>query len=381
MRIFKKKVFLVLISIVVCLFLLWGILKAIAYNASSIPELHLTESIHTPQGQHQLDTWFHQLQVLGKFNGQVGIVRNGTPLFVKAYGVTNYTRKSPLTTASSLRLASLSKQFTAFGIMVLKEQGKLDFDDNVSQYLPDFPYKDVHIRQLLTMTSGIPDTYIGLAEKHKDKVGDTLSIQEALQLICAYPAKAVPPKSEYAYANTNYILLAAIIEHISQDSFENFMQQEVFTPLQLQHTRVWNLLSPQTTFPGKAEGIFRSGNTFTPAIPLFVDGVAGDGGIFSSVEDLIRWDAALYDNPLVSKETLAEAFSPVILTNGELSSYGFGWVVRRETLTHSGGWLAARTYIYRNTTDKSCLVLLDNLNNSRYLSTIQKVLLEKLYDR
>ncbi len=334
------------------------------YSFKGVPALTIPEDASTADKMKHIDEWFELLHAEGKFNGAILIAENQQPQLMKAYGFTNSKEEEKLTTQSSFRLASVSKQFTAAGIMVLKEKGLLEYDEPVNTYLPDLPYKEATVRHLLNHTSGIPDTYLGLAEKHKVEIGDALSIQEAIGLVSKYPKKAMAANEKFVYSNTNYILLAGIIETISGQSFEDFMQTEIFTPLQMKNTRVWNLLSKEKTFPNKTNSISYITGKATELAPDFIDGVAGDGGVFSSVEDFLIWDKFWYENPLISATNLAEAFKQPILNNGEASNYGFGWViVDEDVVIHNGSWLGARTLIVRNRKNKRCRVLLDNALN------------------
>ena len=373
----KNKFLKVTGIVVVTGFLLWGVLKLVVTARTSVSDLQLTAAIHSADGQKDLDTWLSTLASEGKFNGGVLLVKEGTPVFINAYGYTDHTRKERLTSKSSFRLASVSKQFTAMGIMLLKEKRLVDYDAPVTTYIPEFPYKEATVRHLLTMTSGIPDGYLQLAEKHKSDIGKRLSIQEAVTLLCTYPSKAAAPNSWYNYSNSNYILLAGIIEKVSGQSFEAYMQQNIFSPLQMKNARVWNLFSKDSTFPNKTLGFEKSGETYIPLYPTFIDGVSGDGGIFASLEDFVIWDTALYGDTLLPQESLQEAFQPVTLSDGSVSTYGFGWGLGDDSVQHSGGWLAARTFIYRNTKTKTCLVILDNSAN-RYFGNIQEELMEAI---
>ena len=336
------------------------------YSFKGVPALTIPKDVSSTEAMKYLDEWFELLHAEGKFNGAILIAENHQPQLMKAYGFTNYKEEEKLTTQSSFRLASVSKQFTAAGIMLLKEKGLLDYDKTVDTYLPNLPYKEATIRQLLNQTSGIPDTYLGLAEKHKAEIGEALSIQEAIALVSKYPKKASTPNEKFVYSNTNYILLAGIIETISGQSFEDYMQTEIFTPLQMKNTRVWNLLSKDKTFPNKTNSISYLTGKATELAPDFIDGVAGDGGVFSSIEDFLIWDKFWYENPLISPANLAEAFKQPILNNGTISNYGFGWViVDKDVVIHNGSWLGARTLIVRNRKNKRCRVLLDNGMNFR----------------
>jgi len=352
----------------IVLYLLLGLVAIIIsgfvwfnYSFKGVPALTIPENASTTEKMKHIEAWFELLHAEGKFNGAILIAENHQPQLMKAYGFTNYKETEKLTTESSFRLASVSKQFTAAGIMLLKEKGLLDYDEPVQTYLPDFPYQEATVRHLLNHTSGIPDTYLQLAEKYKAEIGETLSIKEAIGLVSKYPKKATGVNEKFAYSNTNYILLAGILEKISRQPFEEYMQTEIFTPLQMKNTRVWNLLSKEKTFPNKTSSISYLTGKAMELAPDFIDGVAGDGGVFSSIEDFLIWDKFWYDNPLISAANLEEAFKQPILNNGKLSNYGFGWViVDEDVVIHSGGWLGARTLIVRNRKNKRCRVLLDN---------------------
>ena len=344
------------------------------YSFKGVPALTIPEGVSTDEKMKHIDEWFELLQEDQKFNGAILIAENHQPQLMKAYGFVDYKGEAKLTPQSTFRLASVSKQFTAAGIMALKEKGLLDYDQTVQTYLPDLPYSEATVRHLLNHTSGIPDTYLDLAEKHKSEIGEALSIQEAINLVAKYPTKGIAPNEKFAYSNTNYILLAGIIETISGKSFEEYMQTEIFTPLQMKNTRVWNLLSKEKTFPNKTSSFSYMTGKAEALIPNFIDGVAGDGGIFSSVEDFLIWDKFWYSNSLISATNLEEAFKQPILNNGEVSNYGFGWViVDEDVMIHSGSWLGARTLIVRNQKNKRCRVLLDNGLNFR-LDNIAKEL-------
>ncbi|MEM7659722.1 MAG: serine hydrolase domain-containing protein, partial [Bacteroidota bacterium] len=175
---------------------------------------------------------------------------------------------------------------------------------------------------------------------------------------------------------TNYILLARIIEVIRDTSFEAYMKTELFEPLGMADTRVWNLLSTDSTFANKADD-FRNFHGFTaPLKPGFLDGVAGDGAVFCSAYDFLIWDRFWEENELISAETLQQAFLPPTMHDGTVSDYGFGWVISDKGMWHNGGWLGARTYISRKPSVQTCMVVLDNSQNfllDEIIEQLQKV--------
>ena len=328
-----------------------------------VPELIIPTDASEKEKIELVDSWFEELQEKNKFNGVVLLAKEGEALLAKGYGYADAKKENPLTERSSLRLASVSKQFTAAGILLLKEQGKLTVDDLVADHLTGLPYEKVKIRHLLNQTSGIPDLYMDLAEEHAEEI-TLLTNEIALRLLIEENAEAVAsPNEKYEYSNTNYILLARIIEVVSGRSFEAFMKEELFEPLGMENTRVWNLLSEEESFPGQAEDIRNFDGKFSKLTPSFLDGVAGDGAVFTSAMDMLIWDGFWYENELISQENLQEAFKEPTLLNGETSHYGFGWMITHTGMWHNGGWLGARTYISRNTEEKTAMVILDNSSN------------------
>lgn len=310
-----------------------------------------------------IDSWLEELQLDEKFNGAILLIKDGQSRLAKGYGFTNHEKNEEITANSSFRLGSVSKQFTAAGVMLLKEKGSLSYDDLVSVYLENFPYEGVTIRSLLNQSSGVPDRYIQLALENKDAI-EVLTLQKATELIIDEnrPTRK-DPFDKFEYSNTNYILLARIVEVVSGKSFEAYMMEELFQPLGMENTRVWNLLSAETDFTNKCGGFETNKGTYEEVVPDFLDGVAGDGAVFSSVNDFLIWDEFWYENALLSDTNLAEAFKKPQLNNGKSSDYGFGWLVTPDGAWHSGSWLAARTYYQRNTENGTSIVLLDNSSN------------------
>ena len=180
-----------------------------------VPELNISKNSSEKEKIVLIDNWLEKLNSQRKFNGGILITKNGKPTLAKTYGFTNSKKTEKLNINSSFRLASISKQFTASGIMLLKEKEQINYDDLVSKYISNFPYDNVTIRNLLNQTSGIPDSYLGLAEKSKDKIG-ILTNEKAIKLIVENKPKAnFEPNEQYEYSNTNYIALARIIELVS----------------------------------------------------------------------------------------------------------------------------------------------------------------------
>lgn len=310
-----------------------------------------------PQRLDSALTALHQLQL---FNGAVLVAKDGKVLYKKAFGVNDASGKTQLSTQSSFNLASVSKQFVAMTIMLLKEENKLNYEDAVQQHLPTFPYPNINIRHLLTHTSGLPE-YFDLAQKQLTLI-DTLTNTDLLQLLAHHqPSLEFEPGSRWTYCNTGYILLASLVEKISGKPFAQFFAERIAQPLGLQHTFVYHFKGPQAPAQ-RVLGMRRENGKLLLDDLMSFDGVVGDGNVYSSAEDLLKWEQALYTEKLVKKSTLDEAFTPVKLKDGSTHPYGFGWGIGKngQELSHTGGWVGFRTSITRDLAQKYTLITLDN---------------------
>jgi len=320
-------------------------------------------------------TYLHHRQL---FNGTVLLAEQGKVIYKKAFGIAGPDGK-PLTTASSFNLASVSKQFYAMMIMMLKEEKKLIFDDPVQRHLPAFPYPGITLRNLMNHTSGLPE-YFQIAERDMNLM-DTLTNEHMLELL----AEKKPPLDfktgdKFAYCNTNYTTLASVIEKVSGMSCDKFFSMRIAKPLGMNNSYIYDLT--MKTYPASRVWGFR----FSGAKPVLndliaVDGIVGDGNVYSTVEDLLKWDQALYGSKLVSQATFSEAIAPATLNDGTKSNYGFGWNIDEggKELSHSGGWAGFRTYIARVVYNKQTFILLDNSSSFRGISLVNKILHDKPY--
>ncbi len=316
-------------------------------------------------------TYLHQRQL---FNGTALVADNGKVVYKKAFGTANIATGEPLKTTSAFNLASVSKQFVAMTLMMLKEQGKLNYDDEVRQYLPEFPYEKITVRHLLTHTSGLPE-YFDPVMKYLHST-DTVENTHILQLLVDHkPSLDFQPGERWQYCNTGYVLLPLIVEKVSGQPFEQFFQQKIAGPLGLKDTYVYHLRlgdSPKN----RVYGFHRfEGSTVPDDLGRF-DGLDGDGNAYSSVEDLLKWEQSLLTEKLVTKATMQEAFNPVKLNDGTTHGYGFGWGIDDDgnTLSHTGGWAGFRTIIVRVLDKKQTLILLGNDANHYHLIVGPKIL-------
>jgi len=315
---------------------------------------------------HELDSLFSRYNKKGIFNGTVLYAEHGKIVLSKAYGYSNFRKKDTLTTSSSFQLASVSKMFTAMAIMILNEQDKVLYDDSLNRFIPELTYRGITIRHLLHHRSGLP-RYMSLTDKYWD-VSKPINNEEVIQLFLQYkPDKYYRPDQRFHYCNTNYILLASVVERVSGQSFDEFVKENIFEPLEMNNSFVYNLSGDSLVHYRVEEGTpgYRSrGWRMIEVGDYYLNGVMGDKGVYSTAEDLFKFNKALDDGSLVSLSSLEEAFAP---GNNRLQrqkdNYGFGWRVKADmdsTVYHFGWWKGFRTYFIRDMKNQRALIALTN---------------------
>lgn len=312
----------------------------------------------------QLDTALTKLHQTNRFNGTVLYAENGKVLYKKAFGVSDYRTNQPLTTASAFNLASVTKQFICMSIMILQEKGMLQFDDNCKKYIPELPYDNISIRNLMTHTSGIPE-YFDLFDQTKTPL-DTLTNEKMIQLFASlHPPLDFETGTKWNYCNTNYTLLVSIIERITKQPIDQFIRKNITVPLKLNNTYIYHVLMPSVpanhVYGFEETGEKRKLNDLTP-----FDGIVGDGNLYSSVEDLYTWEQSLTTEKLVKQTTMKQAFEPVHLKDGSTYPYGFGWFIdneKEQQFSHTGGWTGFVNLIYRDVKRKRTVIILSSGSN------------------
>jgi CubicO group peptidase (beta-lactamase class C family) len=316
-----------------------------------------------------LDSLF---KVVPDFSGVVLVATKGKPIYHRAFGYKNFETKESLDTASIFELASVSKQFTAMTIMMLAEDGKLNYDDLIDKYIPGLPYSGITIRHLLNHTSGLPD-YQAVMDEHWDKTKVAGNDDNISYLIKYHPAKLFEPTEKYLYSNTGYMLLASIAEKVSGKDFIALCDGRIFSPLQMTSTAIRTREQKQN-LPNMALGHLyvkeKQRYVRADSFPQFNYAIwlgnrKGPGRISSSSSDLLKWDRALYTEKLVSNKTLQEAFSPARLKNDSLSYYGFGWDLSTnpklgKVVSHTGDNPGYKTQIIRYIDSDHTVIVLSN---------------------
>lgn len=306
--------------------------------------------------------------------GNILVYKNGEVIFKSTSGLRSINPKDSLTLNSQFRLASVSKQFTGMAIMKLKEAGKLDYDQTVQSILPDFPYSDITVRHLLHHTSGLTDYERLIAYNWKPKDSTKKYILGNDEIIKEFyhinPELDFKTGDKYEYSNTGYLFLASIVEKISGQHFSAFLKEQIFEPLKMDNTILYKYQeAADPKMPNRVFGYYTALNQkdLVPYDYDIVNDVRGDGGIYSTLDDLYKWNMALSSHTIIAKDYLDEAFTPGKLNNGAETTYGFGWFIQSKSkpriVNHSGGWVGFGTYLYNEVDAKNGMILLTNNSN------------------
>ncbi len=319
-----------------------------------------------------------------RFNGVVLIAEKGKIKYEKAFGYREFAQQVALKKTDIFELASVSKQFTAMVIIMLKEKGLLQYDDPVEKYL-NIPYKGITIRHLLTHTSGLPD-YQGIMDQHWDKT-KVAGNDDIIAYLNQYaPPKLFEPGTKYTYSNTGYVLLASIAEKASGGDFIEFANTEIFHKLGMKHTAIRTLAEKAVVknfaighiYVKEKDAFIRADSFPSSNYTIWLGARKGPGRISSTVEDLLKWDQALYTDKLVGKQTLEEAFTTTTLKDGKISSYGFGWEIITNNPTgkivwHNGDNPGYKTEIMRFLNQQNTLIILCNNYSDQFENIIKQL--------
>ncbi|MBI9067602.1 MAG: serine hydrolase [Salinivirgaceae bacterium] len=324
------------------------------------------------------------------FNGAVLVAQNGQVIYKNALGYENFEDQKKLSTNSVFNIGSVTKQFTAMAIMILKEQGKLSYDDSFSRFYPEFHNaQNFTLRHLLSHTAGVPNYTISSRFPEFRVPGrpgdflDDITDQDIFDFFKDSDSFDFEAGERCSYSNTGYVLLSLVVENVSGIPFHQFLEKNIFTPLEMNNTLVWNNTKPE--IPNKTTGYNEYGDKDDYNILT-----GGPGGIYTTVEDLFKWDQALYSEKLVTKETLNEALTPGKLKDGSIiklrpestSSYGFGWLIQKDSVnnivSHDGGFNGFSAILYRDLKNKNTIILLSNKGTNGPLYPIQENIIKIL---
>ena len=287
------------------------------------------------------------------------VLQDGQPAVRKSYGLADLEARTAAAPLTNYRLASVSKQFTAASVLLLAEDAKLKLDDPIRQWLPTLPAEadPVTIRHLLTHTGGLID--------YEDVMPSGLTAQlhdaDVLKILETQHTTYFAAGKGYRYSNSGYALLSLIVEKASGQRYAEFLRQRIFKPLEMSNTVAFE--DGISTVANRAYGYSFAQGRWQRTDQSDTSAVLGDGGIYSSIDDLARWDAALYDERLLKKASLEAAFTPATPTDDPTVEYGYGWRITGETLWHSGETIGFRNVIVRYPNRHMTIVLLTNRND------------------
>jgi len=312
--------------------------------------------------------------------------RDNRTVFERGYGVTDLKGRMPIDARTDFRLASCTKQFTAMAVMLLVHDGKLRYDEPLTEIFPDFPAygKSITIRNLLNHTSGLPD-YEALMDKASAggpprwTPDHQIHDAEVLELLEAEDHGNFAPGTKWSYSNSGYVMLGLIVAKVSGEPFGDFLRERILRPLGMRHTLAF--INGQSEVPHRAYGHSKDGATFEQTDQSATSATLGDGGVYSNLEDLARWDRALARHTLLSTAEMQAALAPFRLPDGSLPvwagdpgdtdpqagkpvAYGFGWFLDpyhgHARMWHYGDTVGFKTAIERFTGDRLTVIVLCN---------------------
>ena len=319
------------------------------------------------------------------FSGQILVAKNGEIIFEDYKGYANINQKTPILPETPIHLASVSKTFTGMLALKLWEQDQLDLKATVNQYLPNFPYADVTVEQLLSHRSGLPDytnfmesrKYVSVKVKNKRgrwvkklklvqnekpfRAGNYTNQDVLDYMIQKKPTPAAMPDRVFRYCNTNYVLLALIIEKQSGKDFPTFMDEMIFKPLKMNHSYVFNAKTIDKYTPSYNARM-------QPYRIEKYDCIYGDKNVYSTVRDLNLWEQALTQGLFLRPETMEMAYQPQSPTNKYYHNYGFGWRIlvkpnEEKLIYHNGWWHGNNTVFNRIIGETATIIILGNKFN------------------
>lgn len=344
----------------------------ISHDAYSKDSLSLC-SINTDK----IDQFFTKSYSKGLFNGNVLIACAGKIVYQNALGYANYKTKETLDIDDAFQLASVTKPITATAVLMLVDEGKLSLDDSLQKFFPEFPYEGITLRLLLSHRSGLPN-YMYFSDIYWPDWKKPISNYDVLKLIYEFkPNVYYNPDRRYNYCNTNYFILALIIEKVSGMPYEKYLKTKIFTPLHMSHTSIYD----RTQINNIDYKVIGHDKRKRKEQDTYLNGVLGDKGIYSSVTDLLKFDQALSNHMLLSDSILALAYAPAHKDLRLWDNYGLGWRLdvsdsTNRIIYHSGWWRGFKSYFIRYVDKRITLIVLSNTTRTHLSLKRLKALIE-----
>lgn len=336
-------------------------------------------SYDTSGAQHmrtvqRLDSFFEKQVRIG-FNGSVLIGSKGKIIYERYYGKADKPKDIDLAPDQGSQLASTSKTFTGAAILYLHQQKYLNIDDKVTDYLPSFPYAGTTIKMLLDHRAALPD-YTRWGKPYIVNPKVPISNKQLLALFAKFkPALTSRPNTRFTYSNSNYAMLALIIEEVTGLNYRDFMKKYIFDPLGMKNSFVFD---PVKGLPEKSTISYKY--NWVPEPYTFADGVYGDKGIYSTVQDMYKWDQSLYQNKFLNNETLELAYGPCSFESKGINNYGLGWRMKcypdgDKLIFHNGWWHGNNTVFNRFIKENFTVIILGNKYNSGIYHMVKPIYL------
>lgn len=319
----------------------------------------------------KINAFFEKKFSRNQFNGNILFAENGNIITQKSYGYSNLRKKELLTKEHSFQLASVSKPFTSIAILQLIENNKINLKDTIQEFFPEFPYQGITIHQLLSHRSGMSQ-YTHFCDAPDSIWPDksiTINNQDVINIITSIvPLINYKPDYKYYYCNTNYLILASIVEQVSGISFKQYVKKYIFEPSGMFNSAIYDrtnledLVLPVQGYENK-----------TPWEDVYLNGVVGDKGVYSTTEDLLKFDRALEKNILISDSLKKLAFTKMNLERKGSKNYGYGFRLKEhekygKIVYHTGWWKGFRSYFVKVLDKNQTIIVLNNVKRGRFLN-------------
>jgi CubicO group peptidase (beta-lactamase class C family) len=313
---------------------------------------------------HRIDSLLTRVLNNYRYNGNVLVAYKGYPIYRASRGFAHLYNKDSLNIHTVFQLASVSKGFTAVAVLMLHERGMLHIEDTIKKYIPEFPFENVIVKQLLQHTAGLHN-YMYYVD-HQWEKEEILTYDNVLELINNNnPGLNFRPGRRHQYNNTGYVIAAMLVERASGMPYHQFLKENIFDPLEMHSTFAWNT-ETLDTITNIAHGFTRYGRRYRIFNHNPLDEVSGDKSIYSTIDDLLKWDQALYSDDLVSDSVLKMAFTKTITPRNREHNYGMGWRLKtvdgKQVIYHNGLWNGFTTSLTRYVDDNLTIIVLNNTN-------------------
>lgn len=324
---------------------------------------------------HKLDSLLQRINKRNDFNGSILVAKDGKILYQNQVGYADFKNKEPLNKASLFQLASVSKQFTAAAIMLLCERNQIKLTDTVNSFFPDFPYKDVTIKNLLNHTAGLPK-YFWVTE-HKWEKGTPPNNSEMMTLLASSNVQRYfKPGSNFDYSNTGYFVLASIVEKVTGTSFSSFLKKNIFDPLNMKDSFVYSFENDSIKKNQLNGYRLYKGWRHLKINSTVNDAIVGDKNIYTTSEDLFKWTFGLNNGIILSKESLNLMYSKGETVYGKKIPYGFGFRIHpkdKNIIYHNGKWNGFSTGLTQYLDDNLVVIVLEHTSYNSITSLSNKV--------